>query len=345
MSTSLNLLGATLISTSTTSLADFSNFAKVKVAASSADDAVARNDYVNTKISQSSGNITSILKLSSSTQTISSGVITVNKSYEKLIVNGSDNILSKINSVDTLEDGMIIVLQANAPSSTITVNTNKNIRLNNDVACSLTGYNTLQLIYSSVSNSWIELSRTIIAAIASPTLSLSNINKFVTDASFSLTSLVSTNSTGVLSFSLSGPSSVATINGDVVTIVGAGTTNISVSIDGTNDGKYYAATTTATLSVTSIQKAVISFLQGSTVTLTQLGYYALSAYFESSNSSQPLNYSYDPQPYLEIQNMPMGGYIMLPMSNGGPVVITVSQNGDDNYLAPDPVTLEVLVNL
>jgi surface protein len=253
MSTSLKLLGATLTSNSTTSLADFSNFAKVKIAASNADDAAARNDYVNQKITVLSDRVDNgFLKLDSSTQTISGGAITVNKSYEKLIVSGSNNILSNINAGNTLQDGMIVVLQASDPSSSITVNHSRSIRLKDKSNCILTGYNTLQLLYSSVSNSWIELNRTVIAAPTAPTLSLADIIKKAQSLSFPLTSLVTKTGTGVLSFSLSNNTGVATIAGDTVSIVGAGTATINVSIAASDDGLYAQGTTSATLTVETL---------------------------------------------------------------------------------------------
>jgi hypothetical protein len=46
------LLGATLTSNSTTSLVDFSKFAKVKIAVSNDNDAAARNDSIDTKITK-----------------------------------------------------------------------------------------------------------------------------------------------------------------------------------------------------------------------------------------------------------------------------------------------------
>ena len=33
------------------------------------------------------------------------------------------------------------------------------------------------------------------------------------------------------------------------------------------------------------------------------------------------------------------------ISSGGPFAVTISQNGDNNFLAPDPVTLYVTVSL
>ena len=82
-----------------------------------------------------------------------------------------------------------------------------------------------------------------------PNLSLVNIpNKLTTDSSFSLS--VTTNSTGVLSYSSSAPS-VATVNTTtgLVTIVGAGTTTITVNLAASANGVYTAATASRQLVV------------------------------------------------------------------------------------------------
>ena len=377
---------------------------------------------------------TSLLKLGTNSQTISGGAITATNSYIQLVGDTGNYELSTINVSNGPENGTVIVLQANNPSSSITVNHNTNILLNNSQNCTLTGYNTLQLIYNSIPSSWLELSRTSIQL--NPQLSVSNIIKFVNDDPFSLTELVSKQGDGALSFSsnnvnvatilsdsvtivgagtttitvtlaassdgvysqatttatltvnkrvpslfLSGitksygdipfsltglvskqgngvlsftssESGVATIDVDNVTIVGAGTTIITVTLAASSDGVYSQATTTATLtvSVSSTPIAVISFLQGSNVTLTEYTAYFLADYVASSNSSQPLIYSYvnyPNQPYIEFDNISMGDgvYIMSPNQSGGSVSVTVSQNGDNNYLAPNPVTLYVTVSI
>ena len=154
----MNLLGATL--NSTTSVADFSNFSKVKVAVSNAYDAAARNDYVNNKITDLGNNV---LKLSSSPETIVGGAITANKSYISVDNSYGESYLTTINGSNGLVHGSVIVLQAKTYTSSITVSNNQNIILHNGQDCILTRYNTLQLIYSNHSNSWLELSRTNLA--------------------------------------------------------------------------------------------------------------------------------------------------------------------------------------
>ena len=82
-----------------------------------------------------------------------------------------------------------------------------------------------------------------------PNLSLADIpNKLTTDSSFSLS--VTTNSTGVLSYSSSAPS-VATVNTTtgLVTLVGAGTTTITVNLAASANGVYTAATASRQLVV------------------------------------------------------------------------------------------------
>ena len=82
-----------------------------------------------------------------------------------------------------------------------------------------------------------------------PTLSLADIpNKLTTDSSFSLS--VTTNSTGVLSYS-SSAHSVATVNTTtgLVTLVGAGTTTITVNLAASANGVYTAATASRQLVV------------------------------------------------------------------------------------------------
>ncbi len=76
-----------------------------------------------------------------------------------------------------------------------------------------------------------------------PTISLANIpNKFISDAPFSLSSFIVTDSTGALSYS-SSLSSVATVSSaGLVTIVGTGTTTITVNQAASTNGVYSAAT-------------------------------------------------------------------------------------------------------
>jgi hypothetical protein len=215
---------------------------------------------------------TSLLKLGPNTQTITGGAITATNSYIQVAGNTGNYALSTINVSNGPDNGTVIVLQANNPSSSITVNHNTNIRLNGGAPHTLTGYNTLQLIYSIISSSWLELSRT----------------------------------------SISGPQQA------VLTILQTmQTTNISSS--------------------------------GADITISEANNYPLSNFVSSNNSSTSLIYSYDPAPTgITFDTSTNNGVTTVSMvigtGNSQSFDIIVNQNGDNNYLAPDPVTLHVTVS-
>jgi hypothetical protein len=84
-----------------------------------------------------------------------------------------------------------------------------------------------------------------------PALSIANIsNKLTIDSHFYLSDFITTNSGGGLSYSSSAPS-VATVNSSTgqVTIVGVGTTIITVNLAATANGQFAAATVTTSLIV------------------------------------------------------------------------------------------------
>ena len=98
------------------------------------------------------------------------------------------------------------------------------------------------------------------AAIATMTLTINKINPTIVfndvvkdfgDSNFSL--LVSSNSSGTFSFSVS-DTNVATINNDVITITGGGSTTITVNQ--AEDTNYFAGTATMTLTVNRISEAI-----------------------------------------------------------------------------------------
>jgi hypothetical protein len=113
---------------------------------------------------------------------------------------------------------------------------------------------SLAASFNQVYTAATPVSKTLIIKIT-PSLSLADIlDKLTTDASFSVASLVSKEGTGVLSYSSSN-TSVATINSSTgqVTIVGEGTTTITVSLAASADQVYAAATPVSkTLTVSSI---------------------------------------------------------------------------------------------
>jgi hypothetical protein len=98
------------------------------------------------------------------------------------------------------------------------------------------GSDSLTAVYTtSVSN--------FVTKKITPTISLANIpNKIISDAPFSLSSFIITDSTGALSYS-SSLSSVATVSSaGLVTILGTGTTTITVNQAASTNGVYSAAT-------------------------------------------------------------------------------------------------------
>ena len=80
-------------------------------------------------------------------------------------------------------------------------------------------------------------------------------NKTTSDIPFNLNSSVNKGgSNGSLTFTIPNPAdaSVATISGSTLTIVGAGTATINVSLAASADGIYSSATTSATLTVNKV---------------------------------------------------------------------------------------------
>ena len=283
--------------------------------------------------------------------TIENNSITVTNSYHSLsLSSGTNGELSTINGGSI---GDLLLLDLENVSNNINILTSGNILLNaNNSNFNLINNNSIVLVYRK-NNKWCEINRTVLLITPNLTLvgNLNDINKQI-GATTSITSFFTRSGTGVLSFTSSNPTVATVDEGGMLTVVGYGTVTIIVSVAASPDGVYAEETTSATLtvSVSSTPIAVISFLQGSNVTLTEYTAYFLADYVASSNSSQPLIYSYvnyPNQPYIVFDNFSMGDgvYTMSPNQNGGPVSVTVSQNGDNNYLAPNPVTLYVTVNI
>src|SRR6056300_1653942 len=85
---------------------------------------------------------------------------------------------------------------------------------------------------------------TLTVSEVAPTLTVADISKNYGDASFALTA--STNSTGSVSYTVD-DTSIATVSGNTVTIVGSGSTEITATVAG--DANYNEATATLTLTV------------------------------------------------------------------------------------------------
>ena len=273
----------------------------------------------------------SFLTLGYSTVLLSSNTITVAKQYNKIEIVGSSDTLSIINTVNTLQSGATIILQAKDISTSITINGDTPyIRLNGNTTCILTEYNTLQLIYNSVSNSWCELTRTIIPSTMVPSLYLANINKTNGDAQFSLIPLITNTGTGTSFVFLSSNTSIATVGSTSgwVTIKAAGTTTITVVIQPSTDGLYNTASTTTTLTVATLYPTFGTFTfstdliyAGSTITrqLTP----------PSSNSTGTFSFTSNNTAVATITNN--AGVYSINVISAGIVSVTITQSASSPY--------------
>ncbi|MDC1543935.1 hypothetical protein N8479_09465, partial [Flavobacteriaceae bacterium] len=108
-----------------------------------------------------------------------------------------------------------------------------------------TGSTSITLIQESTANyNSITVTRTLTVNKAAPTISFADVTKTYGEAAFNLTATSS--STGAFSYTIS-DANVATVTGSTTTIVGAGTTTVTVSQ--VADDNYNSATATMTLTV------------------------------------------------------------------------------------------------
>ncbi len=173
---------------------------------------------------------------------------------------------------------------------------------------------------AGVANSTLTVSK------INPVISLSDITKTYNDVNFDLSA--SSSSSGTISYSSSDPS-VATIIGTTVTVVGAGTTVITVSQAANNN--YNSGSVTATLTVNK-DNPVIS-LSDITKTYND-SYFDLSA---TSSSDGVITYSSSDTSVATISGA------TVTIVGAGTAVITVSQAANNNYNSGS-VTVTLMVN-
>ena len=126
---------------------------------------------------------------------------------------------------------------------------------------------------------------TYIARTRTPNLYLANLpNKLNTDSPFSLANFVTTNSTGILTYSSSVPSVATVSSSGLVTLVGGGRTTISVSIAASDDGFVAAGPVSRELFITNFSVADLPN------NLTTNSTFSLSN-FITTNSTGILTYS------------------------------------------------------
>ena len=148
------------------------------------------------------------------------------------------------------------------------------------------------------------------------TLALANITKSYGDPNFPITA--TTNSTGSINYAIDN-TSVATIVGNTVTIVGAGTS--SVSATQLEDDKHVAAATTATLTVNKIPASL------SLANITKNFDDPAFTINASSNSTGAISYSIDNSAVATTT----GNTVTI--QGAGSAIITVTQAADANHFA------------
>ena len=294
--------------------------------------------------------------------TIENNSITVTNSYHSLsLSSGTNGELSTINGGSI---GDLLLLDLENVSNNINILTSGNILLNaNNSNFNLINNNSIVLVYRK-NNKWCEINRTVLLITPNLTLvgNLNDINKQI-GATTSITSFFTRSGTGVLSFTSSNPNVATVDEGGMLTVVGYGTVTIIVSVAASPDGVYAEETTSATLIV--IPQAVISFKQGQHITIMNTSLVDFNSLVLSTNDppstynngngsgppfivTLPTLSNDDIYNYLDIYSQTMYGITFTgfkAISNGGPFEVMISQNGDNNYLAPDPVTLYVTVNM
>jgi surface protein len=140
--------------------------------------------------------------------------------------------------------GAFTFISSNTAVATISVN--NGVSSINVIGGGTTTIRAIQAASGGYASSVVTASLTVI-----PMLSLADLPvKLTIDSPFSLSGFVTKNRTGVLSYESSAPS-VATVNSSsgLVTIVGAGTTTITVNLAASGDGLYPAASVTRQLVV------------------------------------------------------------------------------------------------
>ncbi len=160
-----------------------------------------------------------------------------------------------------------------------------------------------------------------------PVIVFGSISKTYNDDDFELSA--TSNSSGAFSYS-SSDTSVATISGSLVHIVGAGSSVITLSQE--TDSNYKRATATASLFVDKDVPTISDFV---TITKTYLdSNFSLNP---SSTSSAAISYSATDTSVVTISGN------LVHIEGAGTTSITLSQVSDDNYYAHQ-VSIEIVVN-
>lgn len=157
---------------------------------------------------------------------------------------------------------------------------------------------------------------TLTVSAVAPTITFNNISKNYGDATFALSP--SSNSAGTFSY-VSGNTAVATVAGNVVTIVGAGTATITATQAA--NGNYTSDAKSATLTVSPIAPT----LGGFSNILKQMGDIPFALTAPTSNSAGTFSYASDNTGVATV-----AGNVVTLVSNGA-ATITATQAANGNY--------------
>ncbi len=190
--------------------------------------------------------------------------------------------------------------------------------------CSITANQTGNASYYPA----LEVTQTLTVNKADPTITLDDITKYYGDDSFTVEA--TSNSTGTFTYSSSNEE-VATITGNTVTIVGAGTATITASQ--AMDDNYKAATGTALLTVNKpFQTITFDPLTDKT--------YGDEPFILSATASSGLDVTFSSDnPDVAVVS---GNQVTI--VGAGSAIITASQAGNSNYSAANDVFQTLTVN-
>jgi gliding motility-associated-like protein len=227
-----------------------------------------------------------------------------------------------------------LVAPTSAATGAITfVSSNTNVATINGNTISIIGAGTATITATQATDSnYLEAttSTTLTVNKIAPTIgSMSAISKTFGDANFTIIP-PSTNSTGAFAYT-SSDTNVATISGDLVSIVGAGTATISV--DQATDSNYLAAATSVSLTV---NKAPVVF--GTTTAITKnYGDADFILTPPQTNSTGAFTYSSNNPSIATINGN------LVTIQGIGTTTITVNQATTTNYLSGS-TTISLVVN-
>ncbi|MBN8663308.1 MAG: gliding motility-associated C-terminal domain-containing protein [Chitinophagales bacterium] len=293
------------------------------VSANSNSSGVVTYTSSNTNVATISGSTITIVGAGNTTITASqasSGNFNAKSVTATLVVNKINPTISLGNMTKTYGDASFNLNTTSNSTGAITYSSsNTSVATISGSTVTIVGAGSATITASQVADANYNAGTTtasLTVGKASPTMSLGNMIKTYGNASFNLNG--TSNSTGAITYSSSN-TSVATISGNTVTIVGAGSATITASQ--VTDANYNAGTTTASLTV---GKASPTISLGNMTKTYGDASFSLSA---TSNSTGAITYSSSNTSVATIS----GNTVTI--VGAGSATITASQVADANYNA------------